>query len=89
MFYIHAYTYAALYMYQQLLGTMVRDEEMTPVEFKFPNEGRVYVLITDSFTCSILNSSVAAAVITARLMKSGDIESNPGPGEIYVDTIHC
>ena len=81
--------YAALRLYQQVLGGMVWDVEKTAIELEVQEERAV--LTTDPFTSrlsismgssiqKILNSGVAAAVITSRLMKSGDVESNPGPG---------
>lgn len=79
----HAYVYAALWLYQQVLCTMVWDEEMIIIELDVHKQE--VILTMDSYTprlimSSILNSSVAAAVITAMLMRSGDVESNPGPG---------
>lgn len=80
----------ALWLYRQVLSTVVCDEELTVYELKFQEEKRVLTIINGfasrlsiSMTLAMkgtLSADIAAAVITSKLMRSGDIESNPGPG---------
>lgn len=101
--YLHVYTclyYTALWLYRKVLSTVVLDEEMTALELEF-HEQKTVLSIMNRYTLRLnismassevkgsLSSFTAASVILSKLMRSGDIETNPGPGmSIHVLSWH-
>jgi hypothetical protein len=94
--YIRAYYYTALWLYQKFLSAVVLDEKMTVIELEFHEQktvlsimnhgiSRLSISMTSSEIKGALSSYyTAASVISSRLMRSGDIETNPGPGMSFM-----